>query len=132
MPPSAITQTRAVCDTVAASPSSTACISVPRTATMNAAIIVLEWPGSRPCSAPSRIALGMNSQALPPASRVWKSVMASEVFRDRLELADRVARAHALDGVLQAMVDVVVHQRLLGIGHGTLDRLHLLRDLEAV
>ena len=75
MPPSAISQTMAVCETVAASPSSTACISVPRTATMNAAIIVFEWPGSRPCSAPSRIALGMNSQALPPASRVWKSVI---------------------------------------------------------
>ena len=75
MPPSAISQTMAVCDSVAARPSSTACTSVPRTATMNAAIIVFEWPGSRPCSAPSRIALGMNSQALPPCSRVWKSVI---------------------------------------------------------
>ncbi len=75
MPPSAISQTTAVCDTVAARPSRTACISVPRTAMMNAAIMVLEWPGSRPCSAPSRIALGTNSQALPPCSRVWKSVI---------------------------------------------------------
>ncbi len=75
MPPSAISQTMAVCDSVAARPSSTACISVPRTAMMNAAIIVLECPGSSPCSAPSRIALGMNSHALPPASRVWKSVI---------------------------------------------------------
>ena len=42
MPPSAITQTMAVCEMVAARPSSTACISVPRTAMMNAAIIVFE------------------------------------------------------------------------------------------
>ena len=71
----AISQTMAVCETVAASPSNTACRMVPRTATMKAAIIVFEWPGSRPCSAPSRMALGRNSQALPPASRVWKSVI---------------------------------------------------------
>jgi hypothetical protein len=32
-------------------------------ATMKAAIIVLECPGSKPCSAPSRIALGINSHA---------------------------------------------------------------------
>lgn len=49
---------------VADNPSSTACPTVPRIATTNAAIIVFEWPGSRPCSAPGRIALGMNSQAL--------------------------------------------------------------------
>ena len=42
MPPSAIAQTTAVWETVAASPSNTACQTVPRTATIKAAIIVLE------------------------------------------------------------------------------------------
>ena len=40
------------------SPSSAACRIVPRTAMMKAAIIVLECPGSRPCSAPSTMATG--------------------------------------------------------------------------
>ena len=71
----AISQTTAVCDTVAASPSSTACFRVPRTATINAAIIVFECPGSRPCRAPSRIALGINSQALPCCRSEAKSVI---------------------------------------------------------
>ena len=42
IPPSATTQTISVCDNVAHSPSSTACPTVPRTAMMNAAIIVFE------------------------------------------------------------------------------------------
>jgi hypothetical protein len=52
-----------VCEIVAARPSKTACFTVPRTATMNAAIIVFECPGSKPCNAPRRMALGMNSHA---------------------------------------------------------------------
>ncbi len=40
----AISQTTAVWETVAASPSSTACFNVPRTATIKAAIIVLNGP----------------------------------------------------------------------------------------
>ena len=56
-------QTIAVCEIVAVIASSAACQKVPRIATMKAAIIVFEWPGSSPCSAPSRIALGMNSHA---------------------------------------------------------------------
>ena len=75
-PASPITHTMAVCETVAASPSSTACASVPRTAMMNAAIIVLECPGSSPCRAPSSMALGMNSQEFPCCSSVLKLVMA--------------------------------------------------------
>ena len=58
MPPSATTHTIKVCESVAQSPSSTACITVPRTAMMNAAIIVFECPGSRPCSAPRNTAVG--------------------------------------------------------------------------
>ena len=38
----ATAQTTAVCETVAASPSKIACATVPRTATMKAAIIVFE------------------------------------------------------------------------------------------
>lgn len=48
MPPSAINQTTAVCDSVAASPSITACLMVPLMAIIKAAIIVLECPGSVP------------------------------------------------------------------------------------
>lgn len=76
-PAIATAHTTAVCDSVADRPSSTACVSVPRRATMKAAIIVLEWPGSKPCKAPSKIALGMNSQALPCCKRVENSVMES-------------------------------------------------------
>jgi len=36
-----------------------ACQAVPRTAMMKAAIMVFEWPGSSPCSAPSRMATGI-------------------------------------------------------------------------
>src|SRR5512135_1577768 len=101
---------------------------------MKAAIIVLEWPGSRPCSAPSRMALGTYSQALPCCNRVTKSDMGRlQVFGDGLELADGVvgtlgALAH---GVFKAMIDVVVHQGLLGVADGALDRLQLLGDVEA-
>ncbi|MCY1551415.1 hypothetical protein D9M68_877430 [compost metagenome] len=63
MPPRATSQTTAVCETVAARPNRTACFRVPRTATMKAAIRVLECPGSRPCKAPRRTALGKYSQA---------------------------------------------------------------------
>jgi hypothetical protein len=56
-----------------------------------------------------------------------------EVLRNFFEFADRVfglARSmrHC---VFQAMVDVVMHQRLLGIGHGLFDRLQLLGDFKA-
>src|SRR5574343_649263 len=54
---------------------------------MKAAIIVLEWPGSRPCSAPSAIALGTNSQALPCCSRVAKEFMQVPVWG-----SDRIVR----------------------------------------
>lgn len=65
----------AVCEMVADTPSNTACLIVPRMATMNAAIIVLLCPGSKPCSAPSRIAPGMNNQALPCAKYSLNEVM---------------------------------------------------------
>ena len=57
-PPSATAQTTRVWENVAASPSRIAWVTVPRTAMMKAAIIVLLWPGSRPCRAPSRTAEG--------------------------------------------------------------------------
>ncbi|MET4279478.1 hypothetical protein ABIB68_007763 [Bradyrhizobium sp. F1.2.2] len=44
-------------------PRSTAWKMVPLIATMKAAIIVFEWPGSSPCSAPRRTTLGTNSHA---------------------------------------------------------------------
>ena len=57
------------CEIAAESPSSTACQTVPRIAMMNAAIIVLEWPGSSPCSAPSKMAVGTKSHAWVGALR---------------------------------------------------------------
>jgi hypothetical protein len=56
---------------VAVTASSAAWGIVPRIATMKAAIMVLEWPGSSPCSAPRRIALGMNSHGA--AAFCWTS-----------------------------------------------------------
>ena len=49
---------------------------------MNAAIIVFEWPGSSPCNAPSRTAVGRyNHAAVAPC---WKmSVSMSQCFRQR-------------------------------------------------
>jgi len=58
MPTAAMIHTMAVCDSAAEAPSSIACATLPRMATMNAAIIVLLWPGSSPWSAPSSMALG--------------------------------------------------------------------------
>ena len=52
------------CERAAERPSNTACPMVPRMATMKAAIMVLEWPGSKPCNAPSKMAEGMKSQRL--------------------------------------------------------------------
>ena len=60
---SAKIQIIAVCETVAESASSAAWANVPRMATMKAAVIVLECPGSSPWSAPSRTAAGANNQA---------------------------------------------------------------------
>ncbi|CAH0343061.1 hypothetical protein RHI9324_04794 [Rhizobium sp. CECT 9324] len=47
-----------MCETVAAMPSKTAWVTVPRIATIEAANMVLEWPSSSPWSAPGRMALG--------------------------------------------------------------------------
>ena len=88
----AISQTTAVWETVAASPSSTACFNVPRTATIKAAIIVFEWPGSRPCSAPSSIALGINSQALPCCRREVKSFISGSLPKVRLSYSPPVVK----------------------------------------
>jgi hypothetical protein len=48
MPPIATSHTTSVCDSVAANPSRMACRTVPFTAMMKAAIMVLECPGSSP------------------------------------------------------------------------------------
>ena len=52
---------------------------------------------------------------------------------DRLELVDRPALGarYGADDMVQAVVEVVVDQRTLGIGDGGLDHLQLLRDVEA-
>ncbi len=74
---------RSECEIAAESPSSTACQTVPRIAMMNAAIIVLEWPGSSPCSAPSKMAVGTKSHACAePCESAWeKSESASGIAK---------------------------------------------------
>src|SRR5713226_7929200 len=134
-PPSAITQTIRVWEMVAARPSRIACPTVPRIATTNAAIIVLECPGSSPCSAPRRMALGMNSQACvePCWSRSVKDGMASEILGDGLELVDRLAaiRGRRIDRDIQTMIEMVLDQRLLRLANGLFDRVELLRQIKA-
>ena len=53
------------------------------------------------------------------------SMVHSEIACDRLQL--RAIRPRALD--VEAVVHVVMDQHALGVGHGLLDRLQLLRDL---
>src|SRR5690606_12650655 len=130
-------QTTAVCEIVAAIPSSTACVTVPRIATMKAAIIVLEWPGSSPCSAPRRIALGMKSQAW---AEPWLRSSAKpgmspslQIFGDCLERVDGLAllAVERADGLVEAMVEMILDQRSLGILDRLLHRMKLLGDVEA-
>jgi hypothetical protein len=54
-------------------------------------------------------------------------------LREFLELADGVVGAvrPVAHGVVETMIDVIVHQGLLGAGDGTFDGLQLLRDIEA-
>src|SRR4051794_24340945 len=120
MPPSAMPHTTRVCESVAARPSSTACVTVPRIATMKAAIIVLECPGSKPCRAPSRMALGMNNQAC--VAPCWSNsakdgIKGSQVAGDFLELRHGLAlfTRQWSDHVFQAVVKVILDQSLLGL-----------------
>ena len=58
---------------------------------------------------------------------------ASEIFGDQFEffyLRTLIAGQRASD-VFQAVVDVVVDQRFLGLRHGLFDRLQLLRHIKA-
>src|SRR5260221_4679685 len=57
----------------------------------------------------------------------------SKILADRLELLDRRPRLarQRPDALLETMVDVIVDQRLLGIGDRLLDGVELLREIEA-
>src|SRR6516165_10404790 len=100
---------------------------------MKAAIIVLEWPGSSPCRAPSRMALGMKGQAC--AVLCWiraakDGMLASQIFGDRLELVDRaplLARQRPHD-IVEAMVEMILDQHPLPLRDRPLDRVQLLGD----
>src|SRR5450759_2888122 len=123
-------QTISVWETVAASPRSTACITVPRMAMMKAAIIVLEWPGSRPCNAPSRIALGTNSHAFPVCSRLAKSVMeASQIRGELLQFAQGCLRIGSM-AIIETVLDMVMDQFLFGLCDRGFDGVDLLSDLD--
>ena len=83
----AITHTIAVCDKVAAKPSKTACPTVPRTAMMKAAIMVLECPGSSPCSAPRAMALGINHHTLLlPCCNIWANSFIPQTISPHVNL----------------------------------------------
>src|SRR5215210_2987741 len=104
---------------------------------MKAAIIVLEWPGSSPCRAPSRMAEGMNTQAwAAPCCRRSESgvtAQASQVLGDFLELFDGAARLdrRPARGVFKAVADMIVDQQSFGVGDGLLDGVQLLRQFQA-
>lgn len=77
--------------------------------------MVLECPGSSPCSAPSRIALGINNQA---CAEPWLISSAndgmagySQVFGDFLELVDRppliLGQRHR--DILKAVIEVILN-----------------------
>ena len=62
------------------------------------------------------------------------STSLSQKFCNFLELADhaaRIARVFVHD-VFQAVVNVVMHHRFLGVDDGIFDRLKLLRDIKTV
>ena len=101
---------------------------------MNAAIIVLEWPGSNPCKAPSKIAVGMNSHALPWARRseVTASGSSSEIFGELFEFAQRPLGSHPAfaDGIGDAVLHMIVDQCPLHRADRALDGLKLLGEVE--
>ena len=57
----------------------------------------------------------------------------SEIFGDLLELIQRrsLAASKRSKGVLEAMVDVILNQRTLGLADGFLHRVELLGDIHA-
>src|SRR5437879_4832332 len=57
----------------------------------------------------------------------------SQILADRLELLDRRPRLarQRPDALLETVVDVIVDQRLLGIGDRLLDGVELLHEIEA-
>ena len=55
----------------------------------------------------------------------------SPIFRDRPELLDRVLRSVPFLGMGEAMIDMIVDKRALRAGDGVLDRLKLLREIDA-
>ena len=65
-------------------------------------------------------------------AQVWE-LEGSEVLGDRLEFAECLPRrlGRFADGVVEAMIDVVVNQLLLRRRDGTLDCVQLLRHIQA-
>lgn len=59
--------------------------------------------------------------------------MVSQIFTNFFELADSVVRVTRVlaYGMFKAVVDVIMHQRLLGVGDGFFHRMELLSDVEA-
>lgn len=53
------------------------------------------------------------------------------VFRNRAKLRDCVLRSFAFLGMDETMVDMIVDECPLGASYGILDRLKLLRDVDA-
>jgi hypothetical protein len=58
----------------------------------------------------------------------------SKVFRYFFELANRIARRSTTrpDRILETVIDVIVDQRLLGVGDRLFDRVQLLCEIHAL
>src|SRR5690606_10512182 len=102
--------------------------------TMKAAIMVFEWPGSRPCSAPRKMALGMNSQACaaPCESRSANGVIL-EILCDIFEFVYGAATflRKRTDCLFQTMIEMILDEGALGLGNRLFDRVKLLGHIEA-
>src|SRR6202789_587651 len=87
-----------------------------------------QWSGTTVCSTPT-------AATAPTRSHADELLIdgRSQVLRDGLELIDRCARLRALciDDMVQAMIQVVVDESLLGLAHRTLGGVQLLRHIQA-
>jgi hypothetical protein len=106
---------------------------VPRTAMINAGITVLLWPGSRPWSAPSRIADGMKSHACeaPCWIRSASGVMGRPQKYLVICLNSSISARRRSDGAIEAVIQMVVDHAVLGVRESAFQRLELLCELDA-
>src|SRR5690242_6088115 len=108
-----------------------------------AAVIVRVLVRFQPCTRAVRtngsqyvgIAAWKKATAKPPPaieSRKGRFIASAEIFGELFELLEGVARRHGAPRPVEAVLDMVVDQLALGVADGGVDRMQLLRDVEAV